>query len=298
MNIYEKEKRKLLFPFLFPAVILYSIFFVYPSIQAFYYSGFDWQGFTKDKEFIGLENFIELFQDDYFYRTLTNTFLILVICGVIIFFLAFLFSSIMNSGIKARVLYRNLIFLPNIITPVAIAIMWGFLLDLRFGLINSFFKNIGLEFLAQPWMGNKLIFYSLMAMIIWALTGFYMMILYSAMIKIPRFYFESAKLDGANQITLFFKITLPMIWDVFVIAVVYWVIFALKAFEIIYSFTGQALNQKIWTVAVYTYILGFSGVSPIYRLGYATAVAVVLFLFILIFVLIFRIATNREAIEY
>lgn len=298
MNLYEKEKRKLLFPFLFPAVILYLVFFIYPAIQAFYYSGFDWPGFTKDKKFIGFENFIELFQDKYFYKTLTNTFLILVICGAFIFFLAFLFSSIMNSGIKARVLYRNLIFLPNIITPVAIAIIWGFLLDLKFGLINSFFEKIGLGFLSRPWMGNKLIFFSLMAMIIWALTGFYMMILYSAMIKIPRFYYEAAVLDGANQKTLFFKITLPLIWDVFIIAVVYWVIFALKAFEIIYSFTGQALNQEVWTVAVYTYILGFSGVSPIYRLGYATAVAVVLFVFVIIFVLIFRSATRRVAIEY
>ena len=78
MNLYEKEKRKLLFPFLFPAVILYLIFFVYPAIQALYYSGFDWPGFTKDKKFIGFENFIELFQDNYFYKTLTNTFLILV----------------------------------------------------------------------------------------------------------------------------------------------------------------------------------------------------------------------------
>jgi raffinose/stachyose/melibiose transport system permease protein len=172
------------------------------------------------------------------------------------------------------------------------------MLNLKFGLINAFLKKVGLGVLAQPWMGNRLIFYSLICMVIWASTGFYMMILYSAMIKIPRYYYEAAMLDGANQMSLFFKITLPMIWDVFIISALYWIILAMKAFEIIYAFTGQEINPKIWTLSVYIYIIGFGRISPIYRLGYASAIAVVLFILIMVFVLNFRKITRREAIEY
>ena len=119
-------------------------------------------------------------------------------------------------------------------------------------------------------------------------------------LKITVTFFDAAKVEGANQFQIFSKVTIPMIFDIIVVTFIYWGIVSIKMFEIIFSFTGVFPKPQLWTTAVYVYIMGFGGtMSPIYRLGYATAVAVILFIIIMIFVVVFRfISSRRETIEY
>ena len=297
MTVYERNK-KLVFPFLIPALFLYLLFFIYPTIRAFYYSAFEWTGFTAEPKFIGLGNFIELINDKWFWKSALNAAIILFVGGLFIFGFSFLFTAILSSGMKGKKFFRDVIFLPNVIPPVAITILWGFIYNFRFGLINGFLRAVGLENLAKPWTGPDYIFWAMLVMIIWTYVGFYLVILLSGVTKIPFELYEVAKIEGANTSQMFFKITLPLLWDILTVAVVYWGIFALKMFEIVYSFSGFLPKAEIWTSAVYVYILGFGKINPIYRLGYASAVAVVLLVLVMIFVVVSRLLMKRERVEY
>jgi ABC-type sugar transport system permease subunit len=116
--------------------------------------------------------------------------------------------------------------------------------------------------------------------------------------KIPQDYYEAAKLDGAGQFQQFWKITVPLLWDVIAIGMVLWSIHALKIFEFPFSFTGLEPNVNSYTVGVYLYILGFGQRQPIYRLGYAAAVGVMLLLVVVLIVLVIRRLMRREVIQY
>jgi ABC-type sugar transport system permease subunit len=205
---------------------------------------------------------------------------------------------LMGPGLKGRNVFRAIIFLPNVIPPVAITILWGFIYNQRFGIVNGLLRTVGLKGLARPWMAPEYVFWSMLAMIVWTYVGFYVVILLSGVAKIPGDLYEVATLEGVSSRQMFFSITVPLIWDVLAVAAIYWGIFSLKMFELIFSFTGFLPNSSIWTTAVYVYILGFGKINPIYRLGYSTAIAVILLLLIMSFVVISRRLMRRERIEY
>jgi ABC-type sugar transport system permease subunit len=297
VTVYDRN-RTLVIPFLAPALFLYLLFFIYPAIRAFYYSSLKWTGFTQNPEFRGVGNFIELLHDQWFWKSLAKTGIILFLGGSLIFVLAFLFVILINSGVKGKSFFRSVIFLPNVIAPVALTILWGFIYNQRFGLINGLLRAIGLKRLTRPWMGPDYIFWAMLIMIVWTYVGFYLVILLSGVARIPFDLYEVAIIEGASPLQMFIKITVPLIWDILTIAIVYWGIFALKMFEIIFSFSGFLPKAGIWTTAVYVYILGFGKINPIYRLGYATAVAIVLLVLVMTFVIISRLLMRRERIEY
>ncbi len=292
-------KRKRILFFIIPALMLYLAFFIYPAIRALYVSLHEWSGFSSEMKFIGLGNFKELLNDQIFWNTLKNTMLILFIGGAVIFILAFLFTAFFTSGIKGKKFFRAVIFYPNVIAPIALATFWGFIYSPRFGLINEFLRLIHLDSLAKTWTGPDLIFWSVLIALIWTYVGFYMILLLSGAEKIPQSLYDVGKIEGANRFQMFFKVTIPLIWDVLVIAVVLWIIGAIKLFEFLFAFSGGTrIPQQIWTNAVYMFLLSFGKRTAIFRLGYGTAVAVTLLILIIIFTGIARIVMRRERIEY
>jgi len=292
------SKRFILF-FLFPASALYLAFFLVPTFQALIYSLYDWRGFGTDMRFVGLANFQELLGDRLFWTSIGNTVGILIIGGVIIFALAFIMTMLISSGIRGKKFFRGVIFLPNIIAVIALTTLWGYMYTPNTGLLASFFKLVGLDSLAKfTWMGPDTIFFSMMVAIIWIEVGFYVVLLLAGVDKIPPDFFESAKLDGASQLQQFRFITIPLLWDVISIGLVLWSIHAVKIFEFPFSFTGLEPNPSSYTVAVSLYILGFGQRQPIYRLGYATAIGVMLLMIVILIVLVIRLVTRRETVQY
>jgi ABC-type sugar transport system permease subunit len=285
--------------FLLPASALYLFFFLVPTFQALIYSFYDWSGFGSDMRFIGFGNFRELMSDRIFWKSMGNTVGILVVGGIIIFTLAFIMTMMISSGIRGKKFFRGIIFLPNIIAVIALTTLWGYMYTPNTGLLASAFDLIGLTELAKfPWLGPDTIFAAMMIAIIWIEVGFYLVLLLAGVDKIPPDFFESAKLDGANQFQQFRHITVPLLWDVIAIGLVLWSIHAVKIFEFPFSFTGLEPNPGSYTVAVYLYILGFGQRQPIYRLGYATAVGVLLLLVVILIVLLIRWLTRREIVQY
>jgi len=294
-----KVSKRLIILFLLPASALYFFFFLLPTFRALVYSLYDWRGFGTNQSFVGLSNYIELFGDRLFWRSMTNTVLILIVGGLIIFGLAFVMTMLITSGIRGRKLFRAIIFLPNVIAVIALTTLWGYLYTPKFGLLGAFFGVLGLDQLAEfPWLGPDTIFWAMLAAIIWIEVGFYLVLLLAGVDKIPEDFYEAARLDGASQFQMFRLITVPLLWDVITVGLVLWSIYAVKIFEFPFSFTGLEPNVNSYTVAVYMYILGFGQRQPIYRLGYATAVGVMLLLVIILIVVVLRRLMRREQLQY
>ena len=294
-----KTRKRLIALFMLPASLIYLIIVLIPAIWAIYYSFFDWSGFGQKMKFIGVGNYKNLIHDPVFLLSLKNTLYILVVGGIIIFVLAFILTILVNSGIKGKKFFRAMIFLPNVIATIALTTLWAFIYNPTFGLINSFFRLIGWNAGATfTFVSNNHVFFSMLIALIWIEVGFYLVLLMAGMDKIPAEYYEAAKIEGANQWQMFTGITVPLLWDVISVATVLYTIFALKVFEFPYAFNQITPPQEIYTVGIYLYIEGFGKRDPIYRLGYATAIGVVLLLCVVVFVLLVRRFMRRDVVQY
>lgn len=292
--------RRVRILFLLPACTFYLVFFLIPAIYAFYDSLFDWSGFTADRTFIGLDNFKALLSDPIFWRSLGNTMAILFIGGVITFALAFLLAFLLNSGIKGKKFFRALIFIPNVIATVALANVWiNGVYGSRGGILPNFFRAVGWEPGANfLWLSIENIFTSILIALIWISVGYYVVLFLAGMDKIPREFYEAAELDGASKFTAFRHITIPLMWDVITIAILLWTITAIKTFEFPFAFAGLEGDPSTYTLGVYLYQMGFGSKQAIYKLGYATAMGVVMLLLIIAMSLFIRRFLRREVVQY
>lgn len=294
-----KVSKRFIAAMLLPATLMYFFFFLLPAAQTFYYSLFDFSGLSASREFIGLDNYKELLGDSLFLLSMRNTFTILLFGGVVIFALAFMFTAMLNSDIRGRRFFRAIIFLPNVIATIALTTLWAYLYNPRFGLFNSVFNLLGFEGLGKTtWTDPSKIFWAMLVALIWIFVGFYLVLLLAGTDKIPVEYYEAARLDGASQIQVFIKITIPLLWDVLTVAVVMWTIAALKIFEFPFAFTSLEPVPETYTAAVYLYIMGFGQRTPIYRMGYASAIGVYMLLAIIVIVIVLRRLMRRDVVQY
>lgn len=296
----KKRRKFVAFLFIAPSLILYLYFFVYPAIESLRTSFYKWSGFSKSMEFIGFKNYLKLISDDSFLAALKNTLLLLIIGGIGIFLLAFIFSLFLNSGIKGKKLYRTIIFFPYIIAPIVHSIYWGLLVyNPRHGILNQFFKLVNIEKLATfTFTGTSHVFGSVLFVIVWSSVGFYLILLMAGIERIPPYLYEAARIEGANDLQMFFKITLPLLREVLAIAIIFWGINAIKMFDILYAFGGIIAPRALWTNAIYLYITGFGKREPIFQLGYASAIGVATLALVIIVALIVRRLIRREVYEY
>lgn len=291
----DKERKKLIIPYLFPAVALYLVFFIGPALYGLWISFHKWSGFTKEMDFVGLKNYTKIFADPIYWSSFKNMMLILVGGGIFVFLIGMLFTALLSSGMPAKKAVRAIIFFPNIIAPIALAIVWNYLYRFDIGFFNSILNLVGIE--SVNWTSPKLIMYSAVIAIIWYSTGFYAVILLGGVDKIPSTMFEAARIEGASTFTIFRKITLPLIWDVFAIAVILWGINAIRLFDFLFAFGGAEPPTRMWNTAMYQFILGFGQRTPIYELGYSSAIGVSMVVVVLIFVITGRKLFQREVYE-
>ncbi len=293
------RNRRRIVLLLVPALILYLGLFIYPAVRALWVSLHSWTGFTARMQWVGLANFKELIRDDLYWRTFVITLKIIFIGGGAIFVLAFLFTFFLTSGIRGKKVYRAIIFYPNVVAPIALATFWGFIYNPRFGLLNGMLRLLGLESWTQTWTGPNLVFWSILAALIWTYVGFYMVMLMSGVDKIPPDFYDAARIAGANRPQIFFRIVIPLIWDVLVIAIVLWIIISIKMFEFMFAFSGGlSAPMEIWTNALYMFMLTFGQRVAIYRMGYGTAVAVTMLVMVILFSGVARLLMRREKVEF
>ncbi len=291
----RKDRKLLIIIFLLPSVFLYCLFVIYPYLEAFYISLFNWSGLSLHKEFVGLENFSRLFKDPVFWTALKNNLFIWLIGGGCIIGMSLFFAMVISNRQIDGPLYRTTFFFPYLISLSAVAVLWSFIYNPTFGLLNSLLRGMGLESFTHAWLGEtRTALPAVTVTIVWYYNGFYLLLFLSAISNIPPSIIEAAKIDGASLFQQSVFITIPLIREMFKTAIIYITINTLNIFDVIYVMTVGGPNRRTEVLATYMYEQAFRNSD----FGYATAISVTLFIFtIIISIVLFRLL-DSETLEY
>lgn len=277
---------------LVPALLIYVLFAIYPIILSFYYSVMDWDGFT-DMKFIGLKNFVKIFHDPIFWNSTENNIFVVLASVFGQIPIALFIALLLNSKIKGAKIFRTIGFMPVVISTVIISITWNLIYNSKDGLLNTFLHGIGLGSLAQNWLGDpKWAMASVCITIIWQFVGLYLIIFLAALQNVPTDIVEAARIDGASEWMITWKITLPMIWDAIIVAVILCISGSLRTFDLIYVMTNGGPSHATDVMALYMFNKTFDGL----QYGYGSAVSVVIFFFSLILIFIVTKLLGRKMI--
>lgn len=287
-----RQNKTMIVVFLTPALLFFATVFIYPIIRTAVMSLFYVENLTSGMDqwsFVGLDNYVRLATTSLFRISMWNLFRIWAVGGVVVLGLGLMFAMILNSGIRFRKFYRAVIYLPNIISAVALATMWlQFVYNPRFGLLTNFFKTIGLDSLAATeWTmpGNK--FWALLFAYCFGMVGYHMLIFSSGIEKIPAEYYEASSIDGASLPGQFRHITWPLLKGVLKTNITMWSISSVGFFVWSQLFSTVVTDVDTISPMVYLYNQVFSAGNAVTErnAGLGAAVGITLgILVVLVFV--------------
>lgn len=285
-----KRKKWFLIRFLAPAALCFLIIFLYPTARTLLMSLFNVKFVTDDIGawiFAGFENFQKLFASPLFLRSLSNILKIWFIEGAVVLALAMLFAVIITSGVKGKNFWRAMVYLPHIISVVALVTMWTqYAFNNQYGLFKTLFEFLHLDVLAAfQWTAPENLFLAMMIAYGYGSVGFYVLILIAGIDGIPRDYYEAAEIDGASGIRKFFNITLPQLKDIFKRCIVLYSAGAIGffAYSSLFSFSTE-LATITPIVYMYDNVFGSStgNVATKLNIGAGAAVGVIVMLLVLV----------------
>lgn len=285
-------------PYLYvsPFFILFAIVGLFPLLFTAYVSLFKWDLLDDTGKFIGLENYVELMADDQFWRALVNTVSIFVLSSGPQIIVAVLLAAMLNTRLRATTGWRVGVLVPYVASLVAVGIIFGNLFGVQYGLVNHVLELVGID--PVNWQTNRFASHVAIAIMVnWRWTGYNTLIVLAAMHAIPKDLIEAAVIDGANAVRRFFSVVLPLLRPTLIFVIITSTIGGLQIFtepklfaDMPGSNNGGPENQ-FQTVTLYLYQSGFETG----HLGYASAIAWVLFLVIIIVALINFFLTRRIA---
>jgi raffinose/stachyose/melibiose transport system permease protein len=224
--------------FVAPAVLLFGVFVLWPMLSAFYFAFTKWDGYTAPV-WIGFANFQRAFGD--ITHLMSYLHVTLYILGTLVLEVSFglVVAVLLNSDRRGFALMRGMFFSPVVLSMTAAGVLWAFVLDYRSGLLNSTLKAIGLGDWAQPWLSQgSTALIAIMFVSGWKYAGFYMVIFFAALRRIPRNLYEAARLDGAGAVTQFFYITVPLLRQNVLVAVLLAITGGFAGFDLFFTMTN------------------------------------------------------------
>lgn len=255
----RKRRRPIHYPVLFvvPAVILYVVFFIFPTVSGFYYSFTDWSAASSIIRFVGMDQFVEVFKNPDFGNAMKNTFIYALVTtiGKIAFPLAL--AVWLTKGLRSRNALRAVYFSPAILNIVAVGLIFQGLLNPHTGFVNQTLRSLHLDFLALGWIGDTtLAIYAACLMEIWRASGITMAIFIAGIQNISSEYYEAADIDGASAWMKFTRVTLPLLMPAITINVLLSVIYGARMFEGVYFLTqgGPGNSSEVMMTMVYKYM--------------------------------------------
>lgn len=300
-----KKNKGMLIAFVTPAVLMFTAVFVYPMARTVLMSFFKIDGITDsfgDWTFVGLGNFQKLFETGLFRVSMYNLFRIWLVGGVIVMSLALLFAVIITSGIRGKKFFRAIIYMPNIVSAVALATMWlQFVYNPNYGLLKTFFGWIGMDTLASiQWLDTTHKFWALVIAYCFGMVGYHMLIFTSGIERIGQEYYEAATIDGANKFGQFRYITLPLLKGVFKTNLTMWSVSTAAFFVWSQLFSTVTADSATITPAVYLYnqVFGAGNAMTERNSGLAAAVGVLLSICIVIIFWVLEKTLKDDGIEF
>ena len=279
--------------FILPTFIGFTLFILYPIVESVRISFMDFS-IIGDSEYIGLENYIDISNDRRMRTTYGNTVVFTIFAVFFNAGVGLLLAVMLNRRmpVLVRNLYRSIFFFPLLVAHTYVAVIWRFLYQQDTGVLNYYLGQLGIK--AIPWLSNSS--WAMAAIIIldvWKNTGFAMLVFLAGLQNIPREFYESAQLDGANEVQIFRRITIPLLSPTIFFILVIFMIGALQVFDTIMVLTQGGPGDSTRSVAMYIYEKAFQR----FDMGYAAAVSMTLFAIILVLTLIqFRI--GRRWVHY
>lgn len=300
-----KIDKKTLFIFLGPAVICFLIMFLYPIIVTTGMS-FSAVGNISDPisswQWVGLENYKTLFSSRMFIISLKNIVGIWTIGGVLSLVFAMIFAIILTSGVRFKGFWRAVIYLPNVVSAVALGTMWvQYVYSAKFGLLKSIGKMFRIETMVNAqWTSPQNIFLCMVVAFSFGIVGYFMLIFIAGIERIPETYYEAAMLEGAGLWRRYFSITLPLLRDVIKSAITLWTVIVVGFFIWTQVFTPFDLSEGTITPMVYMYQLVFGGSrgTTEINVGAGAAIGVILSIIIIVVFTIVNVLMKDSEIEF
>lgn len=280
--------------FILPTMVGLMILNIIPIFQTIYQSLFKTGSFGKGNTFIGLDNYTKLFSDHSVWQSLFNTFKYAIIEVPFSIAIAIVLAVMLNRNMKGRTIYRTIYFLPMLAAPAAVAMVWRWLYNSEFGLINNALTSIGLK--PVNWLSNpNIAFISLAVVGIWSVIGYNMVLFLAGLQDIPHDYYEAAEIEGANEVKQFFSITLPLISPTMFFVSVTCVIAAMRVFDVIYMMLDRANPAFPKTQSLVYLFYKYSFIES--NKGYGSTI-VMLLLAVIMIITIIQMAYQKKWVNY
>ncbi len=259
-----------------PAVLVYGIFAFYPMLDVVHLSFVKWNGLTPTSEFVGLDNYRQIFTiDPVFWTSLKNTLLWTILSLIVPPLGGFTLALSLNQPILARTLLRAVFYLPVIVAPIAVATIWKWMYDPFFGLFNELLTGWGLQSLVQDWLGDrKIALLSMFAASVWQTVGFSMVLFLAGLQNVSQTLVEAARIDGAGRWATFRHVILPALRPTITVVLILSLINSLRAFDIVYGMTGGGPAQSTQMLALWSYTQALQ----LGNFGNGSAISVILLL--------------------
>ena len=294
--MHRHQQWRIIVPFLAPSLLLYFVFVIYPDVQALWVSLHEWSGLSR-MVYVGLANFTKLTHDAIFVPALEHNVFFMVVDTICVVFLALVVSVALLSKLPGAGFFRTLYFFPVTISIVAIAAAWKMMYNPIWGPPATLLQILGL--VPPMWLGDEhLVLPAIAIVVIWGAMGFHMTLYIAGMQSIPSDYYEAARIDGASAWHQFWHITIPLLWQVLRVSIVFLVIAGMNIFATVQVMMQGDQSGSIPPSAqvLTTYLYQQSFVNAHY--GYGAAIGVIVFLLTLIITLIALGFTRQARVEF
>lgn len=280
--------------FILPTMTGLMILNIIPIFQTIYQSFFKTGAFGKGNIFVGLDNYKRMFADRDVWQALINTFKYAIVEVPVSIAIAIVLAVLLNRKMKGRTVYRTIYFLPMVAAPAAVAMVWRWLYNSEFGLLNRILNTIGVR--SINWISNPDITYiSIAAVGIWSVIGYNMVLFLAGLQEIPKDYYEAAEIDGASPVKQFFNITLPLISPTMFFVSVTRIIGALQVFDAIYMMLDKSNPAFSKTQSLVYLFYKYSFVES--NKGYGSTI-VMLLLAVIMVVTIIQMICQKKWVNY
>jgi raffinose/stachyose/melibiose transport system permease protein len=283
------DKLKVVVLFLPPALLLFTLFVILPMGEAVYYSFFQWNGFGRPEEFVGLKNYAFLVRHRAFSIALGNNLLIIAVSLLVQLPLALALAVLLAERIRGAYTFRLIFFLPYVLAEIAAGLIWRFVYDGDYGLaatLSHWFGGPPLHLLAD----RDLAIYGVLAVVVWKYFGFHMMIFIAGLQGISSDYYEAARIDGASRTQILRYVTLPMLAPTIRLSIFFAVLGSLQLFDMIVPLTNGGPSDSTQTLVTYLYNFGVVRM----RIGFGGAIGVVLFVICVVFAFTYKRTAMRH----
>ena len=276
--------------FIFPTVLGLIVLNIIPIFQTIYQSFFKTGDFGKGNIFVGLKNYQKVFGDQEIWQALAHTFRYAVVEVPFSIALSLVLAVLLNRKMRGRSFYRTVIFLPMVAAPAAVALVWRWLFNTEFGLINHVFKS-SVSWISDP----RIAIYSIAVIGIWSILGYNMVLFLAGLQEIPHDFYEAAEIDGASGVDSFFHITLPLLSPTIFFVMITRVIGALQVFDLIYMVIDETSPALPKTESLVYLFYRYSFVNK--NMGYGSTI-VVLLLLVTLLITVFQMLAQKKWVYY